>query len=751
MGHAWKFFRAGGFDQVQLNTGRDLVALDELDQKLWVALACPTKGLEFDPRTLELIDSDGDGRIHAVELIQAIKWAASLLKNVDDLAKGADSLPIAAIKDSTDEGKIIAQTARELVKSLGKPEADAVSIADTKDAIAAFAKRDWNGDGVVPEESLSDDETKAALRDVLACTTPATDKSGKPGITEKNIEAFWKEVDAFAAWLRASESDAAVLPFGADSEGAYAAYVAVRAKIDDYFARCRVAAFDARALAAVNREEKEYLELAAKDLHVTANEIAHFPIAQVAVDRPMPLERGVNPAWSDALATFTQKVVTPTLGAKTALTPTEWADIKKKMSAHEAWVGAKKGETVEKLGRERVLVLARSGVKAKLEEAVKTDKDVEPLANAITSVEKLVRYHRDLMKLANNFVSFRDFYGRRTMAIFQAGRLFLDTRECHLCVRVNDAGKHATMAPLAKTCLVYCDLKNSKGETMSIAAAMTAGDTDNLMVGRNGVFYDREGRDWDATVTKIVDNPISVKQAFWSPYKKALRLVEEQVAKRAADADTAANAKLTGAVESASAATSGTAPAAGAAPATTAGAPKPFDIGVVAALGVAVGGITAALGALLEAFFGLGIWMPLGVLGLILLISGPSMAIAWLKLRQRNLGPLLDANGWAVNAQAKINVPLGESLTREAKLPEGAARDLDDPYAESTPPWRLYLFLAFVLSMGLAWYLGKLDAMLPNSARSTSVLGENAPAAIEAREAAETAAPAPAPEAAPAS
>ncbi len=39
--HAWRFFRAGGFDQVQLETGADLMHLDQLDLKLWVALACP--------------------------------------------------------------------------------------------------------------------------------------------------------------------------------------------------------------------------------------------------------------------------------------------------------------------------------------------------------------------------------------------------------------------------------------------------------------------------------------------------------------------------------------------------------------------------------------------------------------------------------------------------------------------------------------------------------------------------------------
>lgn len=47
----WRFFRAGGFDQVRLDTGAELLALDTLDQKLWVALSCPVKGIEFNNRT----------------------------------------------------------------------------------------------------------------------------------------------------------------------------------------------------------------------------------------------------------------------------------------------------------------------------------------------------------------------------------------------------------------------------------------------------------------------------------------------------------------------------------------------------------------------------------------------------------------------------------------------------------------------------------------------------------------------------
>jgi hypothetical protein len=130
----------------------------------------------------------------------------------------------------------------------------------------------------------------------------------------------------------------------------------------------------------------------------------------------------------------------------------------------------------------------------------------------------------------------------------------------------------------------------------------------------------------------------------------------------------------------------------------------------------------------------MGMWMWLGFVALLLAISGPSMLIAWLKLRQRNIGPLLDANGWAVNARAFINVPFGGALTGVAKLPEGASRSLVDPFAQKKRPWRFYVFLVLVGALGLAWLLGKLDGYMPDKLKASTILhrtpaAEAAPAA----------------------
>ena len=721
--HTWKFFQAGGFHQVRMESGADLLALEELDQKLWVALACPVTGLEFDARTLALLDTDKDGRIRAPEVIAAVKWACSCVKNPDDLLRGEAQLPLNAINDATPEGRQLLASARQILADLGKPEAAAITVEDTLDTARLFAQTHFNGDGIVPACAAQDEATLAAMNDIAACCGAETDRSGQPGLSQAKLDQFFAEAQAYSDWWKKAEADPAILPLEGLTAAAAAALQAVRSKVDDYFTRCRLAAFDPRAVGALNREEKEYLTFTAKDLTLRSAEIAGFPLAQVAANRPLPLGDGLNPAWSEAMRAFIAAVVHPLLGPREALTEADWGAITVRFAAFEAWTQAKAGLGVEKLGLKRVRELLAGPARQNIAALIARDKALELEANAMAAVERLARYYRDLRCLLNNFVSFRDFYSHQRKAIFQAGTLYLDQRSCDLCIAVADPAKHAALAGLSGTYLAYCDCqRKGTGEQRQIVAAFTNGDADNLMVGRNGVFYDRQGRDWDATITRIVDNSISIRQAFWAPYRKAARLIQEQITKRAAAADAASVSHL------AQAAAIEGAPAGGA-PATSA-ASKRLDPGLLAALSVGAAGLGGMIGGIVTGFLSLRWLMPLGVLGFMLLISGPSMLLAWLKLRRRNLGPILDANGWAVNAKAKINVPFGVSLTRVATLPPGARRDLVDAFAEKRRPWKLYLALLVALAAALGWYLGALDRALPGFAKSVSVLGTNAPAYV---------------------
>lgn len=665
--HSWKFFRAGGLEQVVLETGADLLALPELDRKLWVALSCPVKGLELDEKTLALIDHDRDGRIREPELLAAVQWAAARLKNPADLLRSNAELPLDAIADNGN-GQTLLASARRILSRLGRADATTISIAEAADTARIFGASLLNGDGVIPPEATDDAATQALIKDIIACSGSAADRTGAAGVTAAIVDAFFAEVTAHLTWVEQSaRSEIAVL--GEGTGPALKAIQAVRAKVDDYFVRSALAAFDSRAVAALNRAETDYLAISASELTSDASEIAAFPLARIEPDRPLPLLAETNPGWASALRTLHAAAVAPILGAaKTSLTAAEWKELVARFAPYETWLGSKAGSAVEKLGLDRLRAIASGPERAKLAALVEQDKALETEFNGISDVERLARYYRDLSTLLRNFVNFADFYSRERPATFQAGTLYLDARSTELCIRVDGP---SPLAAMSKICLAYCTCTRGTA-TMTLAAGFTQGDSDYLFVGRRGVFYDRAGRDWDAVITQLVDHPISIRQAFWSPYKKFVRFVEEQVAKRAAAADAEASGKIATAAES-------TANLDKAKPATP---PKKIDVGTVAALGVAVGGITAAFGALLGAFLGLGFWMPLGIVALVLAISGPSMLIAALKLRQRTLGPILESSGWAVNGRVKINIPLGTALTRVATLPPGSRRSLEDPYED---------------------------------------------------------------------
>jgi len=686
--HVWKFFRIGGLDQAAITTGADLLALKDLDQKLWVALSCPVKGLELDEKTLARIDTDKDGRIRVPELLAAIEWAALHLDDLGVLLKSRDALALSAFKTTTPEGKAALTSAKRILASLGKADATEISLADAADTARLFAATKFNGDGVITPDSASDDALKLLIADIIGTIGGTPDRSGGAGVDEARIATFYADLAAFSNWSDKGNSPD-VLTLGANTAPALAALQAVRAKVDDYFSRTRLAAFDARALAALNRSETEYLALAAQDLSITAQEVSGFPLSRIEANKPLALLDSVNPAWAAALATLKAAAITPVFGAtKTSLTEADWTTLKAKLAAYDAWTAAKAGTSVEKLGLDRVKTLLVANQKDALLALIAQDKALDPEFVAITSVETLLRYSRDLRALLNNFVNFFDFYSPDQLAIFQAGTLFLDNRSTEFCVQVAAPNP---LAAMSKAYIAYVDCKRAGEAPIKIAACFTQGDSDYLFVGRNGIFYDRKGRDWDATISSIADNPISIRQAFLSPYKKFLRFIEEQVAKRAAAADAEANTKL------ANAATA-TANADKIKPAPE---PKKFDVGVVAALGVALGALGTLLGGFISGFLGLGLWMPLGMLGIVLAISGPSMLIAWLKLRQRNIGPILEGNGWAINGRVKINIPFGTKLTERAILPTGAKRDLTDPYEdkEAARQRKLVTILFIVLTL----------------------------------------------------
>jgi hypothetical protein len=701
--HVWSFSTVGGVKRVNLETGADLLALEQLDQKLWTALSCPVSGLEIDSKTLALIDSDGDGHIRVPEILEAVKWLTSMLKNADDILKQGATLPLSAINVETEAGRAILESAKIILQNLGKSYAKEIWEEDNLDFVRIFAGTQFNGDGIITEDSTEDADLISLIKDIMACVGSKADRGGKEGIDLELLNAFYVACEAYDSWLRISEGKAAeVLPLGAHTAAGYEKWQGLQAKIDDYFLRCKLAAFDPQTAEALNQLSARVESIAAKDLNVCKEEISGYPLAKIEGGKALPLEGGLNPMWEAAIFDFSKEVVAVLFPGSKTLTEENWRDISARFDAYANWLDMMSGKEVEALGIQRVREILEHAKGDQLKGLIEKDLELADEAGQIILVDQLVRYYRDLFQLLKNFVTFYDFYTPGNKAIFQAGTLYIDQRSCTLCIKVNDMGRHDSMVAISGMFLIYCKcVSKATQQEMIIAAALTNGDIDNLIVGRNAIFYDRDGLDWDAVVIKIVDNPISIRQAFWTPYRKISKFINTQVNKFASAQDDKVQAQATSNIEKKAGEADAHANNAVAnkqiVQVQTAEPEKPFDIGkfvgIFAAISLALGALGAALGSLVAGILGLTWWkIPLALFGLLLLISGPSMLIAYLKLRKRNLAPILDANGWAINARATVNISFGNLLTQTATLPLNSKINLNDPFKKKgTPIWKVIL------------------------------------------------------------
>ena len=372
-----------------------------------------------------------------------------------------------------------------------------------------------------------------------------------------------------------------------------------------------------------------------------------MPLVTEEPDKALPLKEHLNPKYLEAILDFAEKCVKPLVGAdKDTLSRMEWKAIKGKFAAYRAWVAAKP--------------VMSPGSKDDLVEE-----------------ERVLRYKLHLGELLQNYVTMDKLYGLDTWAIFQTGILRIDGREMNLCFHVDSEAAHSALVDKSNCCVIYLKLSrpSEKAERL-VCAVVTAGKVGTLYVGRNGVFYDRDGKDWEAVITKVVENQVSLAEAFWAPWRKIGDGIAGMVKKFIGDKQSKATDSVQKGTESTQ--------AGGAAMASS-----------VAAIGIGIGMVGAAAASLMAAISSMPAWkIAVSVVALVLIVSVPSMILAWFKLRKRDLGVILNACGWAINRPMHFSMKRARAFTKCAP----------DPMAKV---WFTILVLILLALGGLMWWQAK--------------------------------------------
>lgn len=285
---------------------------------------------------------------------------------------------------------------------------------------------------------------------------------------------------------------------------------------------------------------------------------ADMPLVTEEADVVLPLKSHLNPKHVEAILAFAEQCVTPLLGEVASLDRLAWKKVKTAFAPYRAWVAAKP--------------VMNAGLLGQLEDE-----------------ERELRYRLHLLELLENFVNMQRLYAHE-QAIFQTGLLRIDAKELNLCFHVESEAAHAALAQKSNCCVLYLKLSRpAEGATRQICAVVTAGYIGQLYVGRNGVFYDRDGKDWEAVVTKVISNEVSLVEAFWSPWRKLGEGVSSMVKKFLGDKQATAQKCVATGVQN---------------PAQSNGAAMASS---VAAIGIGVGMMGTAVAAMTAAVKGMGV------------------------------------------------------------------------------------------------------------------------------------------------
>ncbi|MFH1690996.1 MAG: hypothetical protein ABIC68_00280, partial [Candidatus Omnitrophota bacterium] len=649
--------------QLRIQNAQDLEKIQVLDDAHWAATSVPINSLNCDYAFASYVDTDQNGRIRTDELKVAQAWLFRFLVNRSRLSEGTDALNLSDIDTSHPEGKKLRVAAELILTNLNLPDAKEISLAQVRDVQSIMASAANNGDGIIPPEATTDPDLVQFIVSIMETVGSALDAGGKPGISEEQLKVFFHEAQGYLAWKAKSEipkgdRTSEVMPWGAETPQAYELVVSLEEKIEQYFTQCAMVRFDERSAAQMQLRQKELEEIDFTDKSMMEARLKNAPLALPNPKGILELEAMLNPLYIERLFELEEKVLKRALGGSVKqLTEKQWDKVKAIFIPYRAWLEGKQGARVEKLGTDRLRTYLDGSYRHRTRELIAKDLAVADDLNQIHNLEKLIFYQRWLMELANNFVSFANFYTPQRRSLIEAGTLVIDGREMTFTMRVQDRQAHKKIAENSYMYLLYLEVtgRQDKDIKFEIVTAVTSGSAGGLRIGKRGIFFTIDGREWDAEVVDIVENPISPWESVKAPFKQFTGFIRKQIDKFSKSRQ----AKLEASVAAPSAS----------------GITRDLLLGggiAIAALGSSFAYITKALSQV----------KPVHILGMLVGLAAfvllPGMIIGFAKIRKRDMSVLLEASAWAVNVHMRLNATLGRLFTHIPRLPEGARKERRD-------------------------------------------------------------------------
>ncbi|MFT5129953.1 MAG: hypothetical protein ACI8W8_003582 [Rhodothermales bacterium] len=665
------FVNYGGSYQLRIESADDLAALTELDDPFWAATSAPIHQLRCHPTVMAFIDADGDERILSYDIRRVHRWLADALVDLSPLSERRDVLQLESLHPTSELGKTLRTAAERVLQNLNV--SGPLSLAHVRDIKQIRARGDSNGDGIIPPTAVaSQPALETFIRHIMSTTGSCTDANGKQGVDNGLLGEFIANAEAFLKWEGGRTN---LMPLGDNTPTAFAHFAPVADKIDDFFDQCKLV-----ELNAMLRRSTLPFECPASlsnDSDALADYAKSAPLAAPNAERKLALN-ACNPFFADALANFNREVATPICPDRAdsaVLSESDWRHIHSVFAEYAKWVAARCGSKVEVLGTKTLREYISGPLPAQLKICMETDLRIGEELRHIDDLELLILLQRDFIALCNNFVSFPDIYDPSKRAMCECGRVVIDGRIFNFNLRVKDPKAHSAAAAKSGIFLLYHDVTHAK-EQFYIVTPVTSRRLGNLGIGKRGVLFDRDGRQWDTQVIKVVENPVSLTEAFLKPFRKLGALIAGAVEKVTTSTEKQLEATLgksTKELEKGMAAGLEAPKPAPEPEAKPDDSLKPRDL--LMSGGVTIAALSSSFAFVGSTFDKMG-WQNVvnAVLVGLALIIIPVVIVAACRLYSRNLSAVLEASGWAINVPMRLTLRLGRLLAPKPEHPRSFSK-----------------------------------------------------------------------------
>ena len=702
-----KFVKQGKAYQLVIENGHDLKDALTLDEALWVAMSAPVKAFVCDPKFLNYVNTGKNGHLSSEELKGAIRWLLDVYPKKDQItAKFGGTLRLSDLNVESETGKAIDHSARYILKDLEAKDPEAIDLATVRKFQDILTARPLNGDGVISllattetKDAAKAEAMKAFVADAVTATGGTPDLDGTQGATLDQVKAFNDAIPAYLDWLAKGalpegQATSEIYPFGADTAALLGLLDAKSALVNEFFKLCALQDFDTRLTGVVLQGNGAPAAIDPTQWPGVESHLQAMPLVQPNGKDQIPLDNldYINPLYRDWWRDLLNKVIKPVLGADTAaLTPAGWAQVQAVFGAYRAYMADQQGGICAAVAVENLRkYLADKELIPLAEDLATRDAAVAAILKEAGLVEQALLYLQYLIPLCNNFISFPDLYEPKQLTLFERGKAVIDGRWFNMCFPVDDTGAHSALAANSSMFLIYIEVEAPKPYV--VCAPVTIGDKGNLVAGKRGIFFDRDGVEFTCHITKVIENPVCLKEALVAPFSKFGKMAEDKVSGMANNSDSTLTKSMGDALNDPKAA----------AAATAAQAPAQKDGGnkamMFAGIGMAFAAISSALAFICKTLSSMSaLAIVISIVAVILILLAPIALLAIIKLRRQDLSSLLEGNGWAINSRMRLTRKQRKTFSRGGLFPKDA---------EGTPRKRFIRFITWLVIIALVILLG---------------------------------------------